>query len=64
MRYEKFSGVFIKQRVSVGCLAAGDVCSVCHINVWSVCEAMQRRRFVHKEDGVSIQRLRAGETVQ
>ena len=62
--YEQFFGVFIKRRVDVGCLAVGNVLSVCHSDVWSVCEAMYRRRFVHKEDGVSTQCLRAGETVQ
>ena len=63
-RYERFSGVFIKRRVGVGCLAASDVRSVRHIYVWSVCEAMQRRRSVYKEDGDSSQGLTAGETFQ
>ena len=56
--------MFIKRRVDVGGLAVGNVLSVCHSNVWSVCEAVQRRGFVHKEDGVSIQCLKLGETVQ
>ena len=56
--------MFVKQGVDVGGLAVGDVCSVCHSIVWSVCEAVQRRGFVHKEDGVSIQCLKSGETVQ
>ena len=62
--YEQFFGVFIKRRVDVGCLAVGDVRSVRHSNVWSICEAVQRRGFVHKEDGASIQCLKSGETVQ
>ena len=50
--YEGFFGVFVKRRVGVVSLAGGDVCSVRHSNVWGNHEAVQRGRFVYKEDGV------------
>ena len=62
--YEKFFGLFVERRVGAVCLAVSDVCSVCYGNVWSIREAVQRRWFVHKEDGVNVQRVVSGETVQ